>query len=346
MKQSLFLLTMLFLTGCYSTPTPTPYPLQQYPATWTPAPTPTHTPPGPTATLVIQRTPGAFPTRDPNARIFPNVARGTIGLWADVSEEQTQTAAPFVQRAQILVSKNPVSKLRRSNQFLFLQTDAPDPAALPPDVNGILLKPTTLAPNAIGVLRETAAPRLVLASAQLTDTARLGEWLANADGALLQNFLRAADAPPTQFPSEEAWKQDVENLARVSANPNLILLTELDFPKVGEQDLAAVRQWVQYGLASYLLAVNNTRTFIGVAPAAQPYANLPELEIFLGAPIGGISKQNGVYQRRFVKGLVLVNPTSDPRAFYLPRKYRNANGSVITQLEMPPHTGAILELAE
>lgn len=348
MKFSYLIGMLLFLMGCAANPTPTPLHVQQYPATWTPAPTPTNTPPGPTATLVIQKTRGPLPTRDPNARLIPNVARGAIGLWAAVTDEQTQTAAPLTPRAQILVSENPVSRLRRPNQFLFLQTAAPpDTTALPADVNGIVLTQNgSFSPDTVPELRARVAPRFVLASALITDTARLDEWLGVADGIVLQNFLRTADAPPEQFPSEELWKQDVETLARVSANPDHILLTATDFPTVEEQAIPLVRQWLQYGLASYLLAVNNTHTFFGVSPAAQPYANLPELGIELGAPMGGMYKQNGVYQRRFVKGLVLVNPSSDMHAFYLPRSYRDANGFVLTQIEMPPHTGAILDLAE
>jgi len=344
MKYILFGVILLSLAGCYAAPTPTPYPLQQYPATWTPAPTPTNTPPAPTATLVIQHTPGALATRDPNARLAPNAPLGTLGFWIKLDETQAPPSKEILARAQILVA--PASVARSSAQFLFLETAvAPDGAALAPEWNGIVLPFTaTVTAQDIAALRETLRPRLVLASAWVTDTARLGELAPAADGIVLQNFLRAPDAPLDQFPTESEWLRDMDTLAKL-AGPETIILNTFDFGASGAA-LPVTQQWLHLALASHWLATNNAHTFFGVVGALPPTLLAPELTFQLGAPTSGIFKQNGVYQRRFANGLVLVNPTADAHAFFLPRAYRNRAGNVITQIELPPHTGEILEVVE
>lgn len=344
MKYILFGVILLSLAGCYATPTPTPYPLQQYPATWTPAPTPTNTPPAPTATLVIQHTPGALATRDPNARLAPNAPLGMLGFWIKLDATQAPPSKEILARAQILVASAPAA--RSSAQFLFLETAvAPDATALSPEWNGIVLPLTsTMTAQDIAALRETLRPRLVLASVQFTDTARLGELAPVADGIALQNFLRAPDAPLDQFPTESEWLRDVDTLAKL-AGPETIILNAFDFGASGAA-LPVTQQWLRLALASHWLAANNAHTFFRVVGALPSTLLAPELTLQLGAPTSGIFKQNGVYQRRFVNGLVLVNPTADAHAFFLPRAYRNRAGNVITQIELPPHTGEILELVE
>ncbi len=346
MKYLWFCVILLAATGCYATPTPTPYALQQYPATWTPAPTPTDTPPAPTATLVIQRTPGALATRDPNARLVPNAPLGTLGFWIKLDASQAPPSNETLARAQILVSRAPAPAARSSAQFLFLETAvAPERAALTSEWNGVVLSLTsTVTAAEIAALRETARPRLVLASAWLTDTARLDQLAPVADGLALQNFLRAADAPLEQFPTESEWLQNVDALSKL-AGPETVILNAFDFGASNAAS-ALAQQWLHFALASHLLAANNAHTFLSVGGALPPNLLARELALQLDAPVSGVVKQNGVYQRRFIKGLVLVNPTADTHAFFLPRPYRNRTGSVITQIEMPPHTGEILELAE
>ena len=88
MRPLLFLLfAIAMLPGCLATRTPTPVTVFQYPATWMPAPIPTFTALPPTATLVIQRTPGAVQIRDPNIRSLPSVPRNGIGFWLSISEQ-------------------------------------------------------------------------------------------------------------------------------------------------------------------------------------------------------------------------------------------------------------------
>jgi hypothetical protein len=43
----------------------------------------------------------------------------------------------------------------------------------------------------------------------------------------------------------------------------------------------------------------------------------PEYEIDLGTPVGSFIERNGLYIRRFEKGMVLVNPSRDTKTYFL-----------------------------
>jgi hypothetical protein len=348
MKPIALLCLLCFVTGCYSAAPPPPYPVQPYPVTWTPAPTPTQTLPGPTATRVIQITPGALPTRASNARVLPTVPRGNLGVWMDINATAPQADPDLLARAAIVVTDGSAAIARQANPFLFLTTDQAAVKNLAPDVNGIILaRGAADNPTAFAALREQIKPRVVLASAAVTDTQYIAQVLPNVDGILLENFARDADAPMEQFPDEAAWRQNIDALAGLSTNPDTIILTSTRFPEAADRPLPLVQQWANFALASFLLAANNTHAFFGMPdPHVQQFMNVPALNVQLGLPFGGMVKTNGVYQRRFVRGLVLVNPSNAKRILNLARAYQNALGEKFTALEIEPHTGLVLLNAE
>lgn len=344
MKQGLFLLIMLLLAGCYSTPTPTPYPLQQYPATWTPAPTPTNTPPGPTATLVIQRTPGAISTRDPNMRLLPNAPRNGIGLWLEINAASSQAVKNLTPLAQILVTDDAGTTVRQGNPFLYVSAKTiSETENLPPNFHGAVLDSSTAAPEELSALHDALKPRALLLAVPVSDTARAQTIAANIDGFQLDNFLRAPNAPLQQFPDEATWKRDVDALAALSSNPAFVVLTSTRFPDNTKIDALLMEQWSNYALTSFLLGGNNSRAFFGLPDFhTQQYVNIPSLNANLGTPVGSAVKTNNVYQRRFAHGLVLVNPSAETRRVPLSQPYTDPNGNEVQQMEMLPHTGIVL----
>lgn len=344
MKFGLLLLCLCALAGCAANPSPTPYPLQQYPAIWTPAPTPTNTPPGPTATLVIQNTRAPLPTRDPNARALPAAPRDTLGIWALTRDQNAYAQDAVAQQARILVTPADEFERIKNDSFIF-QIIATEPARPLPDAfNGVVMLPTTQAkPEMLQALQTALKPRWVLASVFITDTAQLETLRARADGLMLENFLRAPDGAAEPFLDEAAWQRQVNTLATLSANPDALVLTAARMTRANQNPSTDGAAWMEYALASFLLGVNNTHTFFG-APDASAQTELRQFLDMdaLGVPQTAVLKANGVYQRRFARGLVLVNPSADKHAFLLPRKYRARNGAIISQIEMPPHTGALL----
>jgi hypothetical protein len=50
-----------------------------------------------------------------------------------------------------------------------------------------------------------------------------------------------------------------------------------------------------------------------------------------------------VYQRRFQRGIALVNPGTAAVTVQLDRSYRTAGASLVTQVTIAPHSGQVLQ---
>ncbi len=336
------LATTLLSTACAAAPV-TPIFVNVYPVTWTPEPTPTNTPRPPTATLVIQHTPGPAPTRDPNLRRIPNAPRGGIGVWLDAANIKPALLTALVPRVQIIVEPVDASNARPSGIFYFLKIDAAQGNAseLAARYDGVLIENATQ--EKVTTLRAKVAPRLVLVEPILEQANVLAARIPDADGICFCNFLREIDTPRASFKIETDWKRDVDTLAALSSQPNTIVLTATRFPDDATEKFAPTQQWLDYAAASFLLGANTSYTFFGFqGKGAQEFLGAPAIAAQIGTPNGAMFKASGVYQRRFTRGLALVNPTNETRAFALARNYVTLNGTAITQLEMAPHSGMIL----
>lgn len=337
--------------GCVAAPI-TPVFAVQYPATWTPAPTPTNTPPGPTATLVIQSTPLPPATRDPNARRLPSAPRGGIGAWLDTSTLAPESLQLLAPRAQVFAALALPGAPRNPNQIWLYKTVISDTTAVAAPLNpawdGLLLENAAAASaDMLAALRQRIAPRLFLLDAAPSSAADAAPRLAQADGICYCNFLRAPDAPLDAFETEEKWLRDVNTLAALTADPNAVVLTATQFAGDDSKSGIVMQGWFDYALGSYLMGVNNGRTFFGFqGKGAQELIGSQALTVQLGAPQGAMLKANAVYQRRFARGLALVNPAAVPRALALARNYYNLNGGRMTEVKLPPHSGMILLNAE
>ena len=345
MRAILLLALVPFLVGCLEQAAPTPVEVQQYPATWTPAPTPTNTPLPPTATLVIQRTPGTFSTRDPNARILPIAPRNGFGIALTVTSETSKILAPVAARANVIFTDGSANIPRTG--FVFLNAAATTLGAnelLAPQYAGVVYENARGSDaDALAAKRAALTPRLVLASLTVTDTATLAKLASVTDGLRLENFLRAPDSSNAQFKLEAEWKADVDTLDALSSNATMVLVTNTRLSAVEEESEVPPEQWLSYALASFLLGANNSHTFFSFeSPLTPQVLDTPLLNIELGSPQAGMFKQNNVYQRRFTRGLVLVNPSDNRYAFSLSRNYLDVNGTRVDQVEMLPHTGMIL----
>lgn len=341
--KRLLLFLLLLASGCAAAPTSAPVTLQQYPATWTPAPTPTNTPPGPTATLVIQHTPGAPPTRDPNIRVLPTAPRGGIGVWMEYDRESPKSAVDLLARAQVIVTDGAALNSRKPNQMVFFRTTSLPPEPLAPAYGGVVLEKIPADGAPLPNLRDQIKPRLLLARVFITDTTGSDTAILNLDGVLLENFMRAPDASPDEFPDETTWREHVEALAKLSFTPDAVVLTAARFSRDTTRQAPNLERWGNYALASFLLGASNTHTFFGLPDSKmQQFINVPVLSTQLGQPYGAMGKVGGVYQRRFARGVVLVNPTNDKHLVGLPRPYQDSSGASVTQFEMLPHTGIIL----
>jgi hypothetical protein len=250
-------------------------------------------------------------------------------------------------RVDILVTDGSLDLERAAGVSVFLEGD-PDAilrvGGLASLYSGIVITPT--ADTDLAAIREAIAPRLLLVSVPITQTDALRE-LGEIEGVRLNNFLTILSRPRSQFPTDQEWQHDMNVLSKVSANPNLVILVETALsPDEGDGSIS-VEQWQGYALASFLVGMNNSRSFFGLD--ATNLGAVPESPLFsieIGTPLASPFRQNNVVQRRFTRGLVLVNPTDEPHAFALSRKYLDPDGLQIDSINMLPHTGTILVNAE
>ncbi|MGH3600370.1 MAG: hypothetical protein ACRDQH_08850, partial [Pseudonocardiaceae bacterium] len=94
---------------------------------------------------------------------------------------------------------------------------------------------------------------------------------------------------------------------------------------------------------SYLLGTEGrSQFFFSDDPNASSTVPFAWYQTQLGAPQGDFAKLNGVYQRQFVTGKVLVNPTTSPATVDLGGTYYTLARQQVTSVTVAPNTGVIL----
>jgi uncharacterized membrane protein YgcG len=146
----------------------------------------------------------------------------------------------------------------------------------------------------------------------------------------------------TQSQSLPAWQQGVQMEIDAQAAGHGVIVN-VDAPGTN------VEQWRRYLTASYLLG-NNGAAWLEFGPDAQtaPFDSpSPLYATPIGTPLqtgGRVSDyaKNGVYQRAYSNGLVLVNPSSSSVTVDLGGTYTNESGSAVTSVTLSAWSGAIL----
>jgi hypothetical protein len=162
-----------------------------------------------------------------------------------------------------------------------------------------------------------------------------------ADGVHIEAFLRSPISRTTEFKSEANWKKDVDYLSAVSQDDKIVLITTRLPAGAGG---ALVGQWLSYSVASYLLGKNGAHTYFQFDAGDPAWSNDPVLSAPIGAPVEAYVKlDSGIYQRRFEKGLVLVNPTGAQKRASIEGQYKTLAGNPAeASVTLGPRTGAIL----
>ena len=109
----------------------------------------------------------------------------------------------------------------------------------------------------------------------------------------------------------------------------------------GDQDTEQVRL---YALCSFLM-VQNDHTFFYFTRKDQAGGLhwRPEWDTKIGKPLGPHNVLgNGVYERNFDKGKVLVNPSNTTLVVSGLDSYNNWKGQAVSSVTLPPYSGALL----
>ncbi len=177
-------------------------------------------------------------------------------------------------------------------------------------------------------------------AARSSEAADLG---AIGDGVHIDEFLHSAISTTAQFRDSAAWQRDVDYLNAISKDGRIVLVTTRLSPT--ETSVDSIRQWLRYTVASYLLGKGGPRTYLQFDPGNLMYANEPEFRAPLGAPEADYAKlDSGVYQRKFARGIVLVNPTDAAiENIEFDADYVTLSNTPTRKIaSMGPHTGIIL----
>jgi hypothetical protein len=171
-------------------------------------------------------------------------------------------------------------------------------------------------------------------------TAPTSQLLSGMSAGSAEMFIRANDAITTYKP-ETLWKQDVDMLVDAQQKGSGVMaMTRVWVTATADQTAA----WHQYALASYLLATNGHSffTFLAAHTNEALTADYAIDHVALGYPLGPYVKVNGIYQRLFNAGMVLVNPTAASVTVTLPATYRDVQGLVVTAVTLTANTSYIL----
>jgi hypothetical protein len=159
-------------------------------------------------------------------------------------------------------------------------------------------------------------------------------------GAMAEAWLRGATSPIDAYPKEVKWKQNVDAIVDAGANGGSFFAVT----KIWTNGTQAQKDaWYKFTVASFLLG-NDGKAYLtvsykeGDATVARPLDNLD-----LGTHINSYDKVDGVYQRTFTGGRVLVNPTDNTYTVPLGGIYFTLDGMAVTSVTMRPQSAEILK---
>lgn len=167
------------------------------------------------------------------------------------------------------------------------------------------------------------------------------QLLTGLDGAMAEGFLRSGRSPLDVYPTVAEWKAHVDMLVDAgSLGGRLVVVT-----KAWNTGTAAQKDELhKFALATFLLGNDGSSRFsFQYEEGDNPAAGHPWWNTRLGAPTGGYTaKSNGVYQRNFERGRVLVNPTTNTVKVSLGATFTALGGARVTSLTLAPHSGEVL----
>jgi hypothetical protein len=160
-------------------------------------------------------------------------------------------------------------------------------------------------------------------------------------GAMAEGWLRIATDPIGTYPSEAAWKQNVDAVIDAGAHGgSFFTVTKVWTPATPEQKDA----WYEFALASFLLANDGKAYFSFSYAPGDAAVDYPWNHLNLGTAVAPYSKLERVYQRKFSLGRVLVNPTTRTFTVPLGKTYHTLDGVAVTSVTLGPETAEILTL--
>jgi hypothetical protein len=171
--------------------------------------------------------------------------------------------------------------------------------------------------------------------------------LQTATGGDSEIWMRSPSSSITKFPTDAAWRTEVQMLSDSSIANRAILATVKTWTTATQ---AQLEQWRRFTLASFLIG-NQGHAMFEFSPATKMIwtDSSPLYSLAIGSPLetyAGVAGylKGGVYQRAFAAGKVIANPSGSAVTVSLGGVYRTVGGALVTQVTVPAHDGAILTI--
>jgi hypothetical protein len=163
------------------------------------------------------------------------------------------------------------------------------------------------------------------------------------DGGVAEGWLRLSTAPVGAYPPVATWKQNVDMIPVVEGEGKpLLVVTKLWSSATPAQQAA----WLQYSLATFLLGTGGRSAFFFSGSAAT--SRTTPYTIYgtnVGTPTATYALSQGVYQRPFSNGLVIVNPGTSTVKVTLSRPYFTTSRQKVTSLVVAATSGVLLTIS-
>lgn len=160
-------------------------------------------------------------------------------------------------------------------------------------------------------------------------------------GGIAEGWLRSPREELDGYPSIQDWLLDIQMLASAGGNGKTVLVLTKAWALGSRQEKD---RWHEFALASFLLGMEGSSFFhFSYSPRSDPIRWHPWWDLDIGRSIESYRVIDGIYRRRFTRGLVVVNPTDVPIAVSLPGSFTTLDGERVGgSMMIRPHRGEIL----
>jgi hypothetical protein len=163
---------------------------------------------------------------------------------------------------------------------------------------------------------------------------------------LAETWMRAPGQSPSTYPSVDRWKQEVQMLIDANRSGASVEATMKIWTGASSEQ---TRAWRNFGTASFLIGNSGSSWFeFSAGRTTLAWHDESRLDdIDLGPAIDTHSsvdgyERDGVYERRFVHGVALVNPGDRAVKVHLGGRFRTAEGDDVESVTLEAHSGQVL----
>lgn len=164
------------------------------------------------------------------------------------------------------------------------------------------------------------------------------DYLSLSDGQMYEAFCHANWQPYGVYYPD--WQKKLDSMIAIS-NSGKAYLAQSGIQE-GAMDLDTKRT-ARYCFAMFLLGAKGNSYFY-FSKNYRGVTYFPEWDVDLGSPMEDYHARAGTptYERKYSKGLVLINPSSEPVQIRLEGSYKNLDGVITDTISLGSHEGDIL----